>query len=52
MRQHCPVHVQVKAAGGIRSLEMALALHEAGANRLGCSRTTRILEELKNRNAT
>lgn len=34
----------VKAAGGIRSVEQALALVEAGATRLGCSASRRILE--------
>ena len=51
MRDHCPPHVQVKAAGGIRSLDMALSLREAGATRLGCSRTAEILEECRRRQA-
>ncbi len=36
--------IQVKAAGGIRSLDQALALLEAGASRLGTSGTRGILE--------
>lgn len=51
MRDHCPPHVQVKAAGGIRSLDMVLSLREAGATRLGCSRTAEILEEFRRRQA-
>ena len=37
--------LQVKASGGIRTLEDALAMIEAGADRLGCSATAAILEE-------
>lgn len=36
----------IKAAGGIRTAEQALALIKAGATRLGCSRTHEILQEL------
>ena len=49
MRDHSPPHVQVKAAGGIRSLDMALILREAGATRLGCSKTAEVLEECRRR---
>ena len=28
----------MKAAGGVRTLDMALSLREAGATRLGCSK--------------
>ncbi len=45
MRRSCPARVQVKAAGGIRSLDMVLALRDAGATRIGCSRTAEVLEE-------
>ncbi len=51
MRDHAPPHVQVKAAGGIRTLDMALTLREAGATRLGCSRTAEVLEEWRRRQA-
>lgn len=40
--------LQVKAAGGIRTLEQAMAMLEAGADRLGCSATAAILEALPN----
>jgi deoxyribose-phosphate aldolase len=49
MRQHSPPHVQVKAAGGIRDLDMALAVRAAGATRFGCTRTAEVLEECKRR---
>ena len=37
--------LKVKASGGIRTLPDALAMIEAGADRLGCSATAAILEE-------
>ncbi|TWT48911.1 deoxyribose-phosphate aldolase [Botrimarina hoheduenensis] len=42
MRGACSPAVQVKASGGIRSLEDALAMVEAGATRLGTSATAAI----------
>ena len=39
--------VQVKAAQGIRSLETAFALIDAGASRLGATATFEIIDELK-----
>jgi deoxyribose-phosphate aldolase len=39
--------VQVKAAQGVRSLESAFALMDAGASRLGATATFEILEEFK-----
>ncbi len=36
----------VKASGGIRTLKDALAMIEAGAGRLGCSRSVEIVESL------
>lgn len=47
MRLHSPPHVAVKAAGGIRELDMLLACRAAGATRVGCSRTKDVLEQLK-----
>ena len=49
MRQHAPTHIQVKAAGGIRSLDQLLAARAAGATRIGATRTVEILEECKRR---
>ena len=37
MRRESPAHVKVKASGGIRTYEAALALVEAGADRIGTS---------------
>lgn len=41
--------VGVKASGGIRTLDDALAMIEAGADRLGTSSTSAILDELRDR---
>jgi deoxyribose-phosphate aldolase len=41
--------VQVKAAQGVRSLEIALAFIDAGASRLGATLTFEILEDFKKR---
>ena len=49
MRKHSPPNVQVKAAGGVRDLDMALAVRETGATRFGCTRTAEIIEECKRR---
>jgi deoxyribose-phosphate aldolase len=49
MRKHSPPHVQVKAAGGVRDLDMALAVRQIGATRFGCTRTAEILEECRRR---
>lgn len=49
MRKHAPPHVQVKAAGGVRDLDMALAVREIGATRFGCTRTAEILDECRRR---
>jgi deoxyribose-phosphate aldolase len=46
MRQTVGPDVGVKASGGIRTAEQALAMVEAGANRLGCSASRAILEGL------
>ena len=49
MRQHSPARVQVKAAGGVQTLEMLLKFREAGATRSGCSKTREVLTELRQR---
>ncbi|MBI5867051.1 MAG: deoxyribose-phosphate aldolase [candidate division Zixibacteria bacterium] len=41
-----PAHVRIKAAGGIRNADFALSLIEAGASRLGTSKSVQILSEL------
>ncbi len=46
MRQHAPAHVQVKAAGGVRTLERLLEVRALGVTRCGATRTAAILDEL------
>jgi len=45
MRANCPDTVQVKAAGGVRSLPDMLKAIEAGATRIGATATQAILDE-------
>ena len=45
LRKHS-APIMVKAAGGIRDLATALAMVEAGADRLGCSASVKIVGEL------
>jgi deoxyribose-phosphate aldolase len=45
MRAHLPLHIGIKASGGIRNFAFAKELIEAGADRIGCSAGMRILEE-------
>lgn len=47
MRRISPPHVKVKAAGGVRDLDSAIAVAELGCDRIGASRTAEILDELK-----
>lgn len=49
MREHCPNYVQVKAAGGIRSLDALLRMRDLGVTRIGATATATILEEALNR---
>ena len=41
--------LKIKASGGIRDLDFALALIDAGADRLGASSSVKIIEEYKSR---
>lgn len=45
MRAAVSPHVEVKAAGGVRSLDTLLSLHEAGATRFGATATEAILDD-------
>ena len=45
MRKHLPAEIGVKAAGGLRTLEQALEVLAAGANRLGTTTMPSILDE-------
>jgi deoxyribose-phosphate aldolase len=49
MRQHSPPHVQVKAAGGVRTFERLLAVRALGVTRVGATASVAILEECKKR---
>lgn len=46
MRQHVCAEVQVKAAGSIRSWQTCKQMLEAGATRIGCSASVKVLEEM------
>jgi len=45
MRAHLPAAVRIKASGGIRDAGFALELIAAGADRLGCSASVKIVTE-------
>ncbi len=47
MRVSVGAQVQVKAAHGVRTLEAALQVIEAGATRFGATRTKKILDDFK-----
>jgi deoxyribose-phosphate aldolase len=49
MRKHCAPNVQIKAAGGIRTLDQILRMRELGVARVGATATVTILEEAKKR---
>jgi deoxyribose-phosphate aldolase len=50
MREHSKPTVQVKAAGGVRSLDQAIEMKKLGCTRFGATATVEILEALKNHN--
>jgi deoxyribose-phosphate aldolase len=47
MRRCSPPHVQVKAAGGVRTFERVLAVRAIGVTRVGATATAAILDECK-----
>jgi deoxyribose-phosphate aldolase len=49
MRRCAPPHVQVKAAGGVRTFDRLLAVRELGVTRVGATATRAILDECKAR---
>ena len=49
MRAHSPAHVQIKAAGGIRTLDGLLEYRALGVTRVGASKTKDILEDCRRR---
>jgi deoxyribose-phosphate aldolase len=49
MRKHCGPKVQIKCAGGVRTLDDLLKMREAGASRSGATSTEVMLEEAAKR---
>lgn len=49
MRNNTPSRVQVKASGGIRTLDQVLEIEAIGVSRIGTSSTAAILDELRAR---
>ena len=49
MRAHSPDYVQVKAAGGVRTLDRLLEVRAIGVTRVGASRTVTMLNETRER---
>jgi deoxyribose-phosphate aldolase len=47
MRRCAPRHVQVKAAGGVRTFERLLIVRGLGVTRVGATASKAILEECK-----
>ena len=47
MRENLPSSMGIKAAGGIRDLDTAIAMIEAGADRIGTSSGIKIMEDFK-----
>jgi deoxyribose-phosphate aldolase len=45
MREHCSPNIQIKAAGGIRTLDDLLRVHALGVTRVGATATAAIMEE-------
>ena len=50
MRKYAPTPVQVKAAGGVRTLDRLLEVRALGVTRCGATRTAAILDEFRARN--
>jgi deoxyribose-phosphate aldolase len=49
MRKHSPASVQVKAAGGVRTLDRLLEVRALGVTRCGATRTVEMLEDARRR---
>ena len=49
MRKYSDAHVQIKAAGGVRSLDDLLKVRALGVTRIGATATVAIIEEAKKR---
>ncbi len=48
LKKQAPENLLIKASGGIRSLDTAIAMLEAGADRLGSSSSVAIMKEFEN----
>jgi deoxyribose-phosphate aldolase len=51
MRANTPPNMQVKAAGGVRQLDDALAVRAVGVSRFGCTTTEKMIKEAREREA-
>ncbi len=51
MRRHAPADVQIKASGGVRTLDDVLAFRALGVSRVGASGTRKILDACKQQRA-
>jgi deoxyribose-phosphate aldolase len=51
MRANTPVHIQVKAAGGVRTLDALLEVMELGVTRIGATATATIIDDFRARKA-
>jgi deoxyribose-phosphate aldolase len=51
MRAHTSPHIQVKAAGGVRTLDALLEVMELGVTRIGATATETIIEDFRDRKA-
>jgi deoxyribose-phosphate aldolase len=51
MRRHCDPAVQIKAAGGVRTLDDLLRVRALGVTRIGATATEAILDEARRRGA-
>ncbi|MDZ4693510.1 MAG: deoxyribose-phosphate aldolase [Deltaproteobacteria bacterium] len=49
MRKHTPAHIQIKAAGGVRTLDAVLRMRELGCSRVGATATKAIMDEFRTR---
>ncbi|HKB02282.1 MAG TPA: deoxyribose-phosphate aldolase [Gemmataceae bacterium] len=49
MRKYSPPHVQVKAAGGVRTFDRVLAVRALGVTRIGATATKAILDDCRQR---
>jgi deoxyribose-phosphate aldolase len=51
MRDSTPPSMQVKAAGGVRTLNDALAVRAVGVTRFGCTTTAKVIQDAREREA-